>query len=263
MDDFTIDELEAHLTTRTLGRQAALHAALGSTNAEARRLAEAGCPGGAVVIAQTQTAGRGRRGRRWGSEPVCGLWMTFVAEPFMAPEEMQQLTLAVGLAVCRAVARCAGAGPVIKWPNDVLVDGRKLCGILCESAVDASGRRYAVAGVGVNTRAPSAGWGEAAGQAVSLMEATGRAVPRLRLAAEILNETERLLDAWRAEGFAPVAAGYREYMLPAGAKVAVVDAAGTRRGSVEGLDDGGGLLVRLDSGELERIISGEISVLGG
>ncbi len=265
MDLFTQAELDANLTTRFLGRHAVLMESVDSTNAEARRMALSGCPDGAVVVAEAQTAGRGRRGRRWVSEPGVGLWMSFVIAPFMPPEELQKLTLAAGLAVCRAAERCTegAARSVIKWPNDVLLEGRKLCGILCESAEDRSGRRFVVAGIGVNTRRPRSGWNEAARRAVSLEEVSGHAVPRLPLAAEILNETEKLLDAWRAEGFAGIATGYRQYMMPIGTPVTVMDGGALHAGRIEGLDDGGGLLVRLDTGVLERVISGEISVLGG
>lgn len=262
MDRFTKEELWRGLRTNALGRNAVLLDTIDSTNLEARRKLDTNLPHGAVFIAGRQTGGRGRRGRHWVSEPGCGLWMTVVLKPFMALEEMQKLTLLIGLAVCQAVVNLtAGAlKPAIKWPNDVLAGGRKLCGILCESAADSAGQRMVIAGIGVNTRTPSAGYGEAAPIAISVEEASGQPVGRLRLAAEILNQMELLLDGWQADGFTSVAAGYREYMVPAGTPVEIIDGERRRLGHIDALDDGGALLVRLQNGVVERVISGEISI---
>ncbi len=263
MDLFAVQQLQSLLNTEFLGRNATLLASVDSTNSEARRGLTDGLPHGAVFIAGEQTGGRGRRGRQWVSEPGCGLWMTVVLEPFMSAEEMQKLTLLIGLAVCRAVEACVGdACLAIKWPNDVLAGGKKLCGILCESALDQSGKRMVIAGIGVNTRTPAAGYCDAAWIATSIEAATGHAVGRLALAADILANMETLLNCWQTEGFAGVAEGYRRYMLPEGTPVVVVDGQRQELAVIEGLDDDGALLVRLDSGGLHRIISGEISVRG-
>lgn len=264
MDPFSGQELKKYLTTRVLGRRAVLLDSVDSTNAEVRRRLEKQDSGGILVIANEQTGGRGRRGRAWVSRRDCGLWMTLALKPGVPADELQKTTLLAGLAVCRAVVELTDGRlkPQIKWPNDVLSEGRKLCGILCETATDAAGERAVVMGIGVNTKTPEGGWREADPIAVSLEQASGVAIPRMRLASAILNHLEGLLDAWRAEGFAAVAAGYREYMLPPGSAISVVEGGQTRPGVIEGLDDAGGLLVRLDGGETARIVSGEISVRG-
>ncbi len=263
MDLFAAQQLQSLLNTEFLGRNAILLVSVDSTNSQARRGLADGLPHGAVFIAGEQTGGRGRRGRQWVSEPGCGLWMTVVLEPFMAAEEMQKLTLLIGLAVCRAVESLTGYdGLAIKWPNDVLAEGKKLCGILCESALDQNGKRMVIAGVGVNTRTPTMGYGEAALVATSIEAATGRTVDRLVLAAAILGQMEMLLDGWQTEGFAGVAEGYRRYMLPEGTPVVIMDGQKQEFAAIEGLDDDGALLVRLQTGGMRRIISGEISVRG-
>lgn len=264
MDELSLFELEKELDTVILGRHAVILDVVDSTNAEARRMLDVGSADGMAVFADRQTAGRGRRGRTWVSQAGCGLWMTVAVQPFMPAEEIQKLTLLAGLAVCLAVERCTedGLKPVIKWPNDVLAGGKKLSGILSEAAVDARGKRRAIVGIGVNTCMPAEGYGEAEGRAISIAEAANRTVSRMKLAAFILNDMESLLGLWKREDFSPVAALYREYMLPVGSEVAIVDGEHRRRGVIEGLDDGGGLLVRLEGSGHERIISGEITVRG-
>lgn len=273
MDEFSLAGLNENLKTAVLGRRAVLLDTVDSTNNEARRLLEAGSPEGLAVIAGEQTCGRGRRGKTWVSPKGCGLWMTFAFRSFLPPEAMQRATLAAGTAVCRAVEELTGGAvrPLIKWPNDVLANGKKLCGILSEAVpspqplphiVGGESFNTIIVGVGVNTCKPPNGWGGAEGVAASLEEAAGLMIPRMRLAAAILNHTEALLDTMRAQGFAPVAAEYRKRMTPAGTEILLADGPKSRRGRIEGLDDEGGLLVRLDSGETERIVSGEITLRG-
>jgi BirA family biotin operon repressor/biotin-[acetyl-CoA-carboxylase] ligase len=279
MDAFSAAELYKSLKTQTLGRHAVVLDTVDSTNLEVRRLLDKGSSEGEVVIADRQTLGRGRRGRHWVSEAGCGLWMSFAAKPRVPPAQTQQMTLAAGVAVCRAIEAVTEntVKPLIKWPNDIIVEGKKLCGILCESfsgspypplirgdaAVAAGGISNVIVGIGVNTSRPQNSWDEAEGIAVSLEESAGRLVPRIELAAAILNEMEPLLDAMRAGGFAEIAEEYRKRMLPVGSEVVIVDGAwNPRRGRIEGVEDSGELLVRLESGEIERIVSGEISLRG-
>lgn len=279
METLSVKQLQPCLKTETLGRNAVVLDTVDSTNLEIRRLLEKGAPEGTVVIADRQTAGRGRRGRHWVSEAGCGLWMSFAVKPCVQLDQMQQMTLAIGVAVCKAVETVTdnAAHPLIKWPNDIAIGGKKLCGILCESfagspyppeikgdVADATeGISIVVVGIGVNTKRPKSGWGEAEGTAMSLEEAAGMLVPRMELAVAILNEAETFFDAMRVGGFAAIAEDYRRCMLPAGTEVIVMDSAGNpRRGRIERVEDSGALLVRLETGELEKIVSGEISLRG-
>ncbi len=252
----------AALTPGGLCRRAVFLEEVNSTNTYARGLLDEPGADGTAVLATRQTGGRGRRGRQWLSEDSCGLYLSFLFRPALPLEELQRLTLAVGVAVCRAVEHTLPAciTPTIKWPNDVLLNGRKLCGILCESANDSIGRRHVIVGVGVNTRTPTSGFGELATIATSL-EAMGAEVPpRAVLAAWILNELADLMARWQAEGFGVVAAAYRPYLPPTGTPVTVLDSAGPAEGQLIGLADDGALVVRLDDGTLRSIVSGEVSV---
>jgi BirA family transcriptional regulator, biotin operon repressor / biotin---[acetyl-CoA-carboxylase] ligase len=263
MDELSRQKLTSFLSATTLVRRLVVKDTVDSTNAEARRFMGRDPAEGLVVIASEQTGGRGRRGRTWVSRHGCGLWMTAVVKPDVPPDELQKCTLLAGLAVCRSIVLLAGGEPrpVIKWPNDVLIKGKKLCGILCETAAGPD-EQVVLIGIGVNTKTPAEGWGEADGVAISLEQAFGKTISRMHLAAAILNQLQELLDIWHSAGFPAIAAGYREFMLPPGSAVNVVDGEKRGQGTIERLDDGGGLLVRLASGETNRIISGEISVGG-
>lgn len=253
------------LATRALGRVLHRLYTVDSTNLEVRRRLAAGEPDGFAVVAGEQTAGRGRRGRQWVSETGCGLWLSLAVRPQVPAGELQKLTLLTAAAVSAALARCTGGAlrPVIKWPNDILAGagGGKLCGILCESVVSGDGPQCAVVGIGVNTRTPAGGWGGGV-RAASVEGASGVPVCPDRLAAEILNGMEALVDRWGAEGFGPVAGMYRQWMLAPGSAVRFGEGDAAREGLIEGLDEGGGLLIRLGNGDVARVISGEISVRG-
>ena len=231
---------------------------VGSTNTYARALLGETDTDGTAVIAARQTGGRGRRGRQWLSAEGGGLYLSLLLGLDWPLEELQRVTLAAAVAVCRAVGLIAPAvRPRIKWPNDIQLAGRKLCGILCESAQDGAGRRHIIIGIGVNTRAPQEGWGEL--PAISLEEAAGQAPPRVVLAAHIINELSDLIAAWQAGGFAVVAQAYRPCLPPAGTELTVLDGAGPQAGRLIGLGDDGALEVRMADGTTRRIVSGEVS----
>jgi BirA family biotin operon repressor/biotin-[acetyl-CoA-carboxylase] ligase len=236
---------------------------IGSTNDIAASLAADGTPEGAVVIADAQTAGRGRRGRSWFSPPGAGLYVSVVLTPSRARHSPERavglLTLSAGVALAEAVERVTGLAPLIKWPNDLLVGRRKLAGILAEGVAkpSADGLRAVVLGYGINVGA-AAFPPELADRVTALEPELGRDVDRARLCAESLaalaaryddllaGRFDAILDAWRARAF-----GSR------GAKVEWDSAAGVRSGLTEGIDEMGALLVR--SGDsLERIVAGEV-----
>jgi BirA family transcriptional regulator, biotin operon repressor / biotin---[acetyl-CoA-carboxylase] ligase len=236
---------------------------IGSTNDVAGTLASSGVREGAVVIADAQTAGRGRRGRAWFSPPAAGLYVSVVLAPGRArvsPERATALlTLAAGVALSEAVERVTGLAPAIKWPNDLLVDRRKLAGILAEgvAAPASAGLQAVVLGYGINV-SPAAYPRELASRVTSLETELGRSIDRAAVCAESLaslaaryhdlleGRFDAILDAWRARSF-----GSR------GAKVEWDTPAGTRTGVTEGIDDLGALLVRT-SGSVERIVAGEV-----
>lgn len=235
----------------------------GSTNDVAAALVGAGHGEGAVVIADRQTAGRGRRGHSWFSPPGAGLYVSVVLAPGrarIAPDRATaMLTLAAGVAIAQAVEQVTGLGPAIKWPNDLLVGRRKLAGILAEgvAAPSASGLQAVVLGFGVNVGAASFP-PDLEARVTSLESELGRAVDRAAVCAHALaslagvyrrlldGHFDAILDAWRAR-----APGCR------GARVEWDTPAGTRSGITDGIDDMGALLVR-SCDRVERIVAGEV-----
>jgi BirA family biotin operon repressor/biotin-[acetyl-CoA-carboxylase] ligase len=236
---------------------------IGSTNDVAGTLA--GAPGGegVVVIAETQTAGRGRRGHSWFSPPGAGLYVSVVLAPGRArtsPERATSLlTLSAGIALAEAIERSTGLAPAIKWPNDLLVGRRKLAGILAEAVAAPVGgaATSVVLGYGINVSA-AAYPSDLSDRATSLESELGRPIDRPALCAETLaalaaryrdlldGRFDAILDAWRAR-----APGSR------GAAVAWDEPAGARTGTTAGVDEMGALLVRCGD-RMERIVAGEV-----
>lgn len=224
-----------------------IHSALGSTNDRARELAELDAEPWTVVIAEEQSAGRGRDGRRWESPPRTGLWMSVLAPPIEASVR-PFVPLRTGLAVCRAVERAApGVGAGIKWPNDVFVAGRKAGGILCES-----GPGGIVIGVGVNVRR-TAFPPELASTATSLEDAAGGPVERADLAGTILDELRAVLGSVR--GLDDVAREIAARDVLAGRRVATATG---EVGFARGIDRDGALRVEVSPGDVRRVMGGGV-----
>jgi BirA family transcriptional regulator, biotin operon repressor / biotin---[acetyl-CoA-carboxylase] ligase len=233
----------------------------GSTNDVAASLIGSGAGEGTVVIADAQTAGRGRRGRSWHSPPGAGLYVSVVLTPSRssAPDRATSLlTLTAGVALADAVERVTGIAPAIKWPNDLLVGRRKLAGILAEGVPGRTGLHAVVLGYGINVLAASFP-PDLAPRVTSLESELGRVVDRAALLAESLATlSERyaelmtggfdaILDAWRSRSF-----GSR------GARVEWDVPGGVRTGITDGIDGMGALLVRSAEGLVERIVAGEV-----
>lgn len=192
-DSIDATALQLALDTTVFGRKAVLLASTLSTQGDVLKLAEQGQAEGAVVIAEEQTGGRGRFGRQWFSPPGKGIWMSVLLRPDLPLQHTPQLTLLTGVAVCRAVRACSGADAGIKWPNDVLIDGRKVCGILLESTVEDHEVRYCIAGIGVDVNFDPEDYPEDLTTiATSLKMETGHPVDRTKLTAAILTELEQL-----------------------------------------------------------------------
>jgi BirA family biotin operon repressor/biotin-[acetyl-CoA-carboxylase] ligase len=245
----------------TLGRPLLYFSAVGSTNDVAASIAESGPSDGAVVIADAQTAGRGRRGREWFSPAGSGLYVSIVLDiPRTSPDPARAtglLTLAAGVALSEAVEVCTGVRAEIKWPNDLLIHGRKIAGILAEGVTSATDLTSIVLGYGINL-APASFPPELRERASSLETELGRPIDRGLLCVESLLAVARrrddlvagrfdaILDAWRAR-----APGSR------GARVAWRSESGPRSGVTTGIDEQGALLVRTADG-VERILAGEV-----
>ena len=235
-----------------------------STQRVARELARAGAPEGTTVIAERQTAGRGRLGRQWHSPAGVNLYCSIVLRPPLAPSAVPQLALVAGAAVAAAVAEETGLSPGIKWPNDVLLGGRKVAGILVEMDAEVERVHHVIAGIGVNLNAPETAFPPALrAKAGSLRLATGRRVDRAAFTGRLLAALEARYGRFVARGFSSVRAEWEAYSVLTGAEVRVASPEGELAGRVLGLDDDGALRLRRPGGGVVRVVAGEVTVPGG
>ena len=250
----------AALNTRRLGRPLNFRASVGSSNDEARVLARAGAPEGTAVLADAQTAGRGRLGRGWQSPAGEGIWLSLVLRPALPAPETPRLTLAAAVAVAEAI-RAHGVPAGIKWPNDILVDGRKCCGILTEMELLGEAVAFVILGIGLNVN--QAGFPpEIAAQATSLRLALGQPLERVALACAILERLEVRYDQLLAGEAAAVLGAWRALSVTLGHRVRVTPATGGPAlvGEAADVDADGALLLRRDDGRVERLLAGEVSL---
>ncbi|ETT53244.1 BirA family transcriptional regulator, biotin operon repressor / biotin-[acetyl-CoA-carboxylase] ligase [Paenibacillus sp. CF095] len=259
-DSIDATALQLALNTTVFGRKAVLLTSTLSTQGDVLKLAEKGQAEGAVVIAEEQTGGRGRFGRQWFSPPGKGIWMSVLLRPDLPLQHTPQLTLLTGVAVCRAVRACSGADAGIKWPNDLLIDGRKVCGILLESTVEDHEVRYCIAGIGVDVNFDPEDYPEDLTTiATSLKMETGQSVDRTKLTAAILTELEQLYYLYQKEGFGVISALWEALSVSMNREITVTNPHGVIEGKAIGLDPSGALIVEKHDGEHTLIISGEIS----
>ena len=261
MNDLQPVSWQSLLTTHTLGREGnCVEHTLTSTNTVLKELARKGVPTGAVCLCETQSAGRGRLDRTWSSPEGRGVWMSVLLRPALAPERMPLVTFCAALAMAEAVRSLTGLDARIKWPNDLVLDGRKVCGVLLEAGFDASGAMFVIVGTGLNVRR-GAYPPELADRAVSLEELCDPP-SRSALIAAYLNALEAAVEAAEREGLAGIAAPYRGLSCTLGSQVQVLSPVETFTGRAIDIDEGGALLVRTADGETRRVLAGDVSVRG-
>lgn len=253
-------EIGPLLNTHDLGQTLHCSAELPSTNDRARELADEGAVHGEVVIAESQTAGRGRRGRTWSSPAGRNLYLSVILRPSLPPQRAPELTLVASVAACEA-CRKAGVDTGIKWPNDLLVGGRKVAGILTELSAEADAVHWVILGLGVNLNSGPEDFPEGLRDvATSLAIERGQPVPRALFAAALLSELEQWLDLHAAEGFEPIRAAWRERSVTLGREVRVDGDGGEIAGVAEDIDAAGALLVRSAAG-LCRVVAGDVRLV--
>ena len=234
----------------------------GSTNTLLKEMGRQGAPHGTVVIADRQNAGRGRLGRTFLSPEGQGIYFSALIRPNTAPTDLMHLTCAVGTAMCDAVASATGIRPRIKWINDLVIGKRKLGGILTELALDPRTGMvdYAVLGIGINCGQTAGDFDESIrDMATSLSIAAGKPVSRELVAAEIIRALSKLDLLGEKQ---QIMARYTEDCITIGQQIQVLRGDTVRPGLAMGIDGDGSLIVRYDSGEVEAVSSGEVSVRG-
>ncbi len=257
MDRLSAGRIAAGLPSGVLlGRQIHYHASIGSTNDEARRLAFAGAPEGTLVIADEQTAGRGRLHRRWWAPPGTSLLFSLIFRPSLAPAQAQQLTMCAGLAAAEAIQAQTGLDVRLKWPNDVVWEGHKLGGILTELETDGERLVYAVVGMGLNVNLDVAALPPLSAPATSLL--AGHPVDRLSLLLAILGHWEARYRRLQ-QGVSP----YEDWaarLVTVGQQVQVSQGDRLLEGYATGVESDGALLLRYADGRVERIWGGDVTV---
>ena len=253
---------EIRLHTRWAGKNPEYHDSLGSTNERARLLAEEGAPEGTLVVSDAQTSGRGRRGRSWASPAGKNLYFTLLLRPDFIPDKASMLTLVMALAVQKAIEEISGCKAGIKWPNDIVLNGKKITGILTEMSVQNDRIDNVVIGVGVNVKAQEFA-PELADKAASLEGELGKSISRALLLEKIMEHFERDYALFlKRLDLSLLMKDYNACLINLGREVQVLEPAGAYNGIAEGINEKGELLVRLPDGRVKEIYAGEVSVRG-
>ena len=233
-----------------------------STNLEVKRAASAGDTGPSLFVAEEQTAGRGRRGRNWSSPPGSGIWMSLLLRPALGPERASMLTLVTALAVTDGIREATGLEAAIKWPNDVVVKGKKVAGILTEMSTDLDRIEFVVIGIGINVNTESFPE-EIRDVATSLAMEQGRRTARTPIIAAIWKHFAAYERLFEEKGnFAALKERYEALLANRNREVRVLDPDGAYTGTAVGITEEGELLVRRDNHRLTAVRSGEVSVRG-
>ena len=254
-------EINNCLQTKWLGRSVCYEDCVGSTNNVAKSIANQCCENGLLVVAEEQGAGKGRLSRGWISPHAKGIWFSVVLKPPFLPQEASKCTLLAAVAVVKAVNKIKGVEAAIKWPNDILLNGRKLVGILTEMNAEFGHINYIVIGTGINTHGEPEDYPDDVRDiAISVADVAEEPVSRVQLLADILKNMEDLYELVCAEGFVPVLAEWRKYSCTLGQEVKVIAPDMTYFGTAIDIDEDGLLIVRKTSGELEKVVAGDVSI---
>jgi BirA family biotin operon repressor/biotin-[acetyl-CoA-carboxylase] ligase len=256
------DLIHAYLASRKLRFDLLCHAEIDSTNDEAARQLAAGREAPFVVIAGRQTRGRGRFGRVWHSEDNGNLYSSFAFRPKLEPARMQTFTLWMGVNICELIANFARTTPGLKWPNDILFDGKKAGGMLTEARIDADQIRDLVFGLGLNLNSTADAWPSTLNRrAISLAEHTKTPLDINKFAAALIG---RVLDAYEqfvSGTYLKTFAGrWHEYDLLRGKPIKLLHGTETIAGTAAGIDDEGSLIMKTDRGRTERFRAGEVTI---
>ena len=244
-----------------IGRDIQVFEQTTSTNDVIEKLARDGVREGAVVFAEAQTQGRGRLGRHWASPAKKGLWFSVLLRPNLRPQAATQLTVACATALRNAIAQQTGVKAEIKWPNDILISGKKVAGILTELSAELDQIKYVLVGIGVDVNLDEDDFpAEIRSQATSLKIELGKPVVRADLAATILYHLDRQYCRVLEGEFSAVASEWEQHCTTIGQRVVIRLGERTVCGRAESLGEDGALLLRTDHGHLERIVGGDVTL---
>lgn len=262
-DTLTEEEVDEYLHTKYMGRNIVHFETIDSTNTKAKELAAEGQPGGTVIISEEQTQGKGRLGRNWTSPKNKGIWMSIILRPDIDPIKVCMVTQVAAAAVVKAIEEIGIEG-YIKWPNDIVVQGKKVCGILTEMSGELDKVNYVILGIGINVNLEKRNFsGELKDIATSLKIEKGKSINRKDLVAKILNNFENLYESFVKQGDIEKSLDIcRERSILLGKKIQIILRNEVIKAKAITIDEEGRLVVRGQDGKEEKIISGEVSIRG-
>jgi BirA family biotin operon repressor/biotin-[acetyl-CoA-carboxylase] ligase len=261
-DPITADEIRQGLCTRVFGKKNIIYLKeTDSTNTRAKELAAQGAPEGTLVIAEKQTKGRGRRGRSWFSPTGDGIYFSLILRPAISPGETPRITLMTAVVLAETLISLMKLKLRIKWPNDILVNGKKLAGILTEISTEMDAVNYIVVGLGMNVNTRFENFSsEIKENATSILIETGKQFPRIKLIQNYLKLYEKHYDMFKKNNFEPIMNRWRELADIIGKQIRVDIIGKTHTGKVIDVDDDGVLILKDDQGKLQRIFSGDVTL---
>lgn len=257
--DINLEKFQESLHAKRLGRRVFFSRKVKSTSDWAKKLAKMGAEEGTVTVAETQTAGRGRNGKEWAS-PRGGLWFSIVLQPEKKAREAAKLVFVASLAVAEVLRQKHGLRTETKWPNDVLVDGKKICGILAEMSTEGEKVNFVILGIGVNAnfRADDVLPESVKAHATSIEKEIGKKIRLESLLKELLEKMETVYDGYLEHGFAPLLEQWKKYAEFLGRKVIIADQEETLNGLALDVDLDGALVLKLDDRAKKRIFVGDL-----
>jgi BirA family biotin operon repressor/biotin-[acetyl-CoA-carboxylase] ligase len=256
-DRLLAEELSWGLDTRLIGTKILSFDVVDSTMDIAYNLAKDTADEGVSVFAEAQKKGRGRVGRDWLSPKHKGIYVSVILRPDISPNETPKITLVAAVSVAGAIRKKTGLQALIKWPNDVLVNGKKVCGILTEMNAEADKVRFLIVGIGINVNAnPS----QLPKTATSIKDQTGDKTDRIEFAKALLEEFDKNYLNFKTRGFKPILDEWRDFSATLGRRVRVDFKGRHIEGQAMDVDESGALLVRMDNGFIERILSGDVTL---
>lgn len=255
-------EIASSLKTEFIGKKIFYYPEINSTNVKAFELGRAGEPEGTAVIADSQSSGKGRIGRKWESPPGVNLYTSILLRPEVVPQNAHNLTFVTAVAAAETVAEFSGMKPTVKWPNDILLGGKKTAGILMEMDSEADRVHFVIAGIGVNVNMRQAELPEAIKNiATSIAEVKGEEVDRAGFARGLFTSMEKWYKRYLISGFDPIMEAWKGFFDTIGRPVKVTSFSKIIEGVCSGVDRDGALLVNLPDGKTERVISGDVETV--
>ncbi len=253
--------IQAGLISELIGRKIYCFERIDSTNRAAKEYAHQGTPEGTVVLADMQTSGRGRLDRSWISPPGCNLYCSFILYPDLAPHAAARMTMLISLAVLRAIARVCAVEAFIKWPNDIYIQNRKVCGILSEFSSIGDRIAYVVVGTGINVNFDPDAYPAISATATSLRKACGHPVSRLKLAQSLFHEADKLYLQFSRSGMPDLHRLWKQHSLIINREVVLAaDENSCRRGIARDFTENGHLILEDAQGMLHEVLCGDVSL---